>query len=384
VHEHRTAVYAARVRTWQRQALERLDPSSRLAARLVARVAAESDYEQGTATAVLAAVDDARAGADAVLLADTLNLAHHCLLGPEHAEHRLALARELLAVSAVTGRVVDETLGLLWLTVDLLLAGDPHAGRPLRELRAANEAHGLRAVEYVLSAMDVMLAIRRGDLADAERQAAACVELGQAVGDVDASGWYGAHLSAIRWFQGRTVELIPLLTELAHSPTLAGPDDSFFAALAVAAAAAGDRPAAVHALRCLRRDGLGNLLRSSTWRVSLFGVIEAAHLLDDAQTAAEAYRLLEPYADQPIMASLAIVCFGSAHHPLGVAAETMGDLDLADRHLTAAVSANEVLGHLPAAALSSQRLAEVKRRQDELVRGGRGAMATCRRQGGSW
>ena len=160
VHEHRTAVYAARVRTWQREALERLDPCSPWAARLAARVAAETDYEKGSATAVLAALDGARTGADAVLLADTLNLAHHCLLGPEHGEHRLALARELLAVAAVSGRVVDETLGLLWLTVDLLLAGDPHAGRALRELRAANKSHGLRAVEYVLSALDVMLAIR--------------------------------------------------------------------------------------------------------------------------------------------------------------------------------------------------------------------------------
>jgi hypothetical protein len=83
---------------------------------------------------VLAALDAARCGGDPVVLADALSLAHHCLLGPEHADRRLNLADELLAVAGLTGRTMDSVLGLLWRTVDLLLAADPHAQRSLREL----------------------------------------------------------------------------------------------------------------------------------------------------------------------------------------------------------------------------------------------------------
>ena len=65
--------------------------------------------------------------------------------------------------------------------------------------------------------------------------------------------------------------------------------------------------------------------------VTLMAVCEAAHALGDADAAREAYRLLEPFSDLPVMASLAIACFGSAHRPLGLAAWTMGDLDSAVR-----------------------------------------------------
>ena len=58
------------------------------------------------------------------------------------------------------------------------------------------------------------------------------------------------------------------------------------------------------------------------------------------------------------MASLAITCFGSAHHYLGVAALTDDKFDIAVRHLDAAVAANEALLHGPAAEASRLRLAE--------------------------
>jgi len=134
VHEHRTAIEGSRVTAWQRRALEELAPGSQLAARLNLRLIAESDYARGRSTQVLAALDAARCGGDPVVLADALSLAHHCLLGPEHADRRLNLADELLAVAGLTGRTMDSVLGLLWRTVDLLLAADPHAQRSLREL----------------------------------------------------------------------------------------------------------------------------------------------------------------------------------------------------------------------------------------------------------
>ncbi|MEV5557401.1 hypothetical protein AB0L44_27425 [Nonomuraea wenchangensis] len=62
--------------------------------------------------------------------------------------------------------------------------------------------------------------------------------------------------------------------------------------------------------------------------------------------SARAYALLSPYAGLPVIGSLGVVCFGSVEHPLGMAALTMGDLDLAVRHLRAAVQANLALSRI--------------------------------------
>lgn len=383
VHEHRGAIEATRVETWQRTALEALDPRSSLAARLRIRLAAEADYAAGTSDAILAQVEAARTGADPVVLAESLSLAHHCLLAPSHSSQRLALAREMLAAASLTGRAVDEVVALMWLTVDLLLDGDPHAERSLKDLAAACERHPLRAVRFVLAAISVMQEIRAGELEEAEASATRCAAEGQEVGDVDAMGWYVAHIAAIRWFQGRMQDLAPLVSEFAHSPSLAAADDSMFAAAAVAAASSGNNDEARGAIGRLRRGGLSTRRESSTWLVTLVGVIESARLLGDADLAAEAYDLLQPYADRPAMASLAVVCFGSVHHHLALAALTCGDLELAEGHCSASVAANAALGHLPALAESNRLLSDVRTRlQDRNT--ARTDPVTCVREGSGW
>src|ERR1019366_9042086 len=114
-----------------------------------------------------------RAAADPVALAEALSIAHHCLLGPDHVQLRSQLAVELTKVSMRTQR------------------------------------HHL---------------------------AAGCAKSGVAAGDVDNEWWSAAQLVTVRWYQGRLVELLPMLRVRAHSPVLSAVDDSSAAALAVAAA----------------------------------------------------------------------------------------------------------------------------------------------------
>ena len=367
VHEHRTAVEAARVTMWQERALAGLEPSSSLAVRLRTRLAAERDYRRGTTEEIVAALASARAADDPIVLAEALSLTHHCLLGPEHAHLRLELADELLRVASLTQRVVDEVLGLLWRTVDLLLAGDPHADRSVRELTDVTQRQGLGAVDFVLAAIRVMLLVRQGDLAGAEAAAQACYHRGEQVGDADALGWYVAQLFNVRWFQGRLPELLPTLRAVVDSPTLAGPNEALLTAAAVAQAQAGEVQGAAVSVRRIRADGLVTLPRSSTWLVTLAGMVEAAAALADESLAGEAAGLLQPYVGQPIMASLAVVCFGSAAYALGRAGMVTGDHATAERHLRAAVVANERLGHLPAAAAAEERLRELSRLRQDLL-----------------
>jgi len=374
VHERRRAADAARVVEHQEFALAQLDPSSPVALRLRVRLAAEAAYRSGDPGAVLALVDQIRRRGDPHAVAHALSLAHHCLLGPQHAPARLALAEELLRVAARTHRPGDVLIGLLWRAVDLFLSGNRHADRGYAELVDAERSHPHAAAHYVIMAIRVMLSIRAGRLSDAEELALACLRCGDAAGDEDATGWYGAHLFAIRWYQGRAAEAGVGVAEIAGSPMLSAVDHAFVAAQAVASAVAGDRRQARGALARLCGRDLGGLPRSSSWLPALCGVVETAALLGERDTAARAYRLLRPFGHLPAMGSLAIVCFGSVEQVLGVAALTIGDPDLAVAHLRCAVAQNEALGHWPAVAFAKARLAQAL-----AVRGDPGDEASCER-----
>jgi len=414
LHEHRSSLEVARVRGLQLRAKAQLDPGSPLARRLSARLAAEHAYLTGDAAAILAELSAARMPpTDPLVLAEALSLAHHCLLGPDHAELRLALAEELIEVSPTTDRPLDGLMGLAWRTVDLFLAGDRRAARSLSELRQRLEIDKCDALRYLVAALDVTMAIRAGRLVQAQRLADDCYRLGLDVGDADADGWYGAQLVAIRWLEGRGAELLPRLGDMVSAPTVAERSPGFVAALAVLAASAGDGTASRAALACLRSAGLRAVPSSSIWLATMLGVCEAAHALGDVDAAAEAYELLAPYAELPIMASLGVACYGSAHRPLGLAAWTMGRLDAAVAHLEAAVAADLAIANIPRHAVDlaaladaldqrggpadTARAAEIRRAAiDEAQRAGMTALAdrweppiaatpvACRRDGRAW
>ena len=276
---------------------------------------------------------------------------------------RRELAVELTKASFRTERRSDLLMGLLWQTADAYCAGDPHAGRLLGELKDHLGQRDHLAVGFVASAIDVMLAIRAGRFDEAEALAAVCASRGAAAGDADHAWWSAAQLVTIRWYQGRLTELLPMLHDRVHSPVLSAVDNSAVAALAVAAALSGDRPQAASALAALCGSDLAALPRSSSWLVTMNGVVEAAYLLEEADVAARAYELLRPYAHLPMIGSLGITCFGSVQHALGVAALTSGQLDLAIEHLTAAVQHNLALAHWPALVASRQRLAQAHARR---------------------
>jgi len=363
VAERRTVTSTVLLEARLQHVLTLLDPRSALALRVRTRLAGEADYARGTHAAVLAALDEVRAGpagaaGDPELLAEALRIAHHCLLGPEHVTMRRELAVELTKASFRTGRHSDLLMGLLWQTADAYCAGDPHAGRLLGELKDHLGQRDHLAVGFVASAIDVMLAIRAGRFDEAEALAAVCARRGEAAGDADHAWWSAAQLVTIRWYQGRLTELLAMLHDRVHSPVLSAVDNSAVAALAVAAALSGDRPRAASALAALCGSDLAALPRSSSWLVTMNGVVEAANLLEQADVAARAYELLRPHAHLPMIGSLGITCFGSVQHALGVAALTSGRLDLAIEHLTAAVPHNLALAHWPALVASRQRLAQ--------------------------
>ena len=375
VREGRTVTSAVLLEARLQHVLALLDEDSVLALRVRTRLAGEADYARGTHADIMAALDQVRATGNPELLAEALRIAHHCLLGPEHVTLRRQLAVELTKAAFRTDRRSDLLMGLLWQTADAYCAGDRHAGRLLGELKEHLKPRDHLAVGFVVSAIDVMLAIRAGRFAEAEELAVVCARRGAAAGDADHDWWAAAQLVTIRWYQGRLAELLPALHERVHSPVLSTVDNSAVAALAVAAAMSGDRYQAASSLAALCGPDLAALPRSSAWLVTMHGVVEAAYLLEDADVAVRAYELLRPYADLPMIGSLGVTCFGSTQHALGVAMLATRQPDLAIEHLTAAVKQNLALAHWPALLASRQRLA-----QAHLLRGAQGDADIARRE----
>ena len=355
----RSVTETTRLEERLRHVLELLEPHTLSAFRVRARLLGEADYRNGTSAAVMPLLDEIGQVSDPEVRAEVLHIVRQCLTDPDHGAVRRRISAELINESFRTRRRSDLVIGLLWRTVNSFLEGDRQAKRVLSELRAALAQRDHLAAGFVVSGIDVMLAIRAGQFDRAEELARSCATLGAGAGDIDGRVWQVGHLATIRWHQGRLGELLPVLSELIDSPVVGTPDDSLLAAYAVACASAGDTRAALSALFRLTGKGLEELPRSSSWLVTLYAVVEAAHLLKDPETSRRAYDLLAPYEHLPIMGGLGVACFGSVQHALGVAAATTGDLDRAVTHLRTAVQRNLALAHWPAVVASRRRLAEV-------------------------
>jgi hypothetical protein len=366
INEHRTRLEYERVTGLQRRALAGLPADEhRLRHRVEVRLAAEDVYQGGPVEPALAALDRARLLGDGPVLAEALSLVHHALLTPGQARARLALADELIAVASRAGEGLLALLGLCWRVVDLFHLGDGRAERTLAELRQRTDVIGCLSIRYIVEAIDTMLLIRAGRMEEAETSANACFTLGTQVGDADALGFLGAHLTTIRWLQGRDAEMLDMVEQIAASPTLNPAEFAFEATIASLAARAGQAEKAQSVLDRLTAVGLANLPESSTWLGGMLAIVEAARALGDAGLARQAYELLTPYAELPIMPSLAIACFGSVERVLGVAAVTFGDLVLAVEHLERSVHANRLLGNRPVTAVANADLAEALLRRQQ-------------------
>jgi tetratricopeptide (TPR) repeat protein len=359
VHEHRNAAVRQQMFARQRRALDTLpDNELSLRCRLSVRLAAEAVYEGDDVSVVLDALAETRKLGDHGAIAEALSLTHHAMLGPEHAIQRLELAEEQIAVASSAGDGILALFGELWRTTDLYLLGDPRADRSLTELRQRSATLGVATTGYIVACMDVMRLIRAGRLDEAEAAAEPCLKLGLEVGDADALGYYGGQLLTIRWLQGRDGELADLVAETLASATLTTVEYAFRASAVSVLAHAGRLTEARAALAPLRELGLANIPRSSTWLAAMGALVEAAAQLDDADLAEEAADELRPFADLPVMASLAVSCFGAVSRSLGVAALTMGDPDTAVAYFEHAVATNVRLDNRPATAVSRGQLAE--------------------------
>ncbi len=355
LNEHRDPIDQQRMLASQRRALVALgDDQLPLRRRLEMRLAAEAVYDGAPVEPVREALARARECGDGSVLAEALSLAHHALMAPGSATELLPLAEELIVVASAAGEGLLAVMGLMWRTVDLYQLDRPGAERSLGELRQRVDALGCMSIAYVVALIDVMRMTREGRIDEAEEAARAAFELGTAVGDADATGYYAAHVMRIRSLQGREAELLELVPTVVDSPLMMARERALRASIAGVAARAGDTERARSILGGMRP---ADIVPSSTSLVALASLADVAIALDDPVLARDVYAALRPFASLPLVPSLAVTCLGSAERPLALAAQAFGDHPLALEHFERALAADERIGNRPMAAIAKAELA---------------------------
>ena len=217
----------------------------------------------------------------------------------------------------------------------------------LLDLRERSTALGSQSIGYIVAVLDVMRVFRRGDLEQAEALAGEALALGQAAGDADALAYYGAHLLAIRWVQGRLGEMVEMITSVMDSSTLRRRDAIYPAVLAYAIALRGDHLGARSVLDGLLADGVQTIPNFSTWTGTIGALVETAAVLGDGDVATQLAEAFTSAAHLPVMPSLAVVCLGPGERVLGTAFATAERWDEAIGWFRAALRANRRLRSRP-------------------------------------
>jgi hypothetical protein len=308
-------------------------------ARLLATLAVELQYGEDRRDVELAreSILIARRTGDSEVVLDTILRASSALAGPELFDEWDQLTGE--AVMLAEGRDDPRRQRSLAVRFDCLLIRGNMAD--LRACHAERDAIverlGHRFLRWNTTVGAAIIAVTTGDIAEAERLAEAQLALGLETGQPDTLIFYGGLLLAIRWFQGRESENVPLLVEFVEqNPGL----PVYRAVLAQMYGACGDLEGARREFDALVRDGFA-FPHDLTWLTANACAAEAAWLLGDAAAASLLFDRLEPYA--ALIVENGAGCIGAVSHQLGLLATVLGRNAQAEVYFVDALQRHERL-----------------------------------------
>ena len=288
------------------------------------------------------AIAVARTVDDPGLLAACLFARHDAIWGPGTAEERRDLGDEQCRVA--TGHAADLAFqGALCRYVALLEMGDPASAPALADVEERADATGQPVLRY--------LARSRRDGWDAmlgtpgvEERITETFELGTRLEVPDAFGVFVTQLVTIDVGRPDAPAAIQ-----ARQRSIGGrlmPPDYLVEERSMELLAEGDRAAAATLLSTAPPPGERTLFRWRALAAMAFGV-EAGWRAGAADVCARAYDDLLPHAGELIVIGGGVSIVGPADLYLGLAAEALGEHDLAAQHFAAALTQSRVLGARP-------------------------------------
>jgi class 3 adenylate cyclase/DNA-binding CsgD family transcriptional regulator/tetratricopeptide (TPR) repeat protein len=207
------------------------------------------------------------------------------------------------------------------------------AADTLATLRKASATGRFAAFLFMAEAMEVIMALAKGDLAAAE----AAVERGVALDPDDESpftaGVYGIQMYIIRRAQGRLSEVAPVIRAVAMTED---PPPLWRPGLAAIYADLGMLDKAREVFDTLTPNSFASVARDSVWPACLTFLAETCLVLGDARQAPVLHDELLEFHNRNLMAGFTM-CFGPADRLLGGLAALLGRPADADAHFAAAL-----------------------------------------------
>jgi class 3 adenylate cyclase len=332
------AVDSERVRALEAAAGSLPDDDPRRA-QVLALLAGELHYgdeQQRCRRLATEAVKIARAADDPAALAHTITSACWAIMTPDTLQERQRLSDELVELALC----LDDPLLSFHAAARRMRVGMEAGNRSqvdsgLTTVRALAASVPQPYISYLRLMLESSWAIVQGDLQASERWSSQAFEAGTAAGEPDAVMIFGAHLSTVRYFQGRLGELVERIVQLADEQ-----DNSTLRAGGALALIESGRENEARQL-ALAED-LRRAPWNQTWSITMFLWADACSRLRVVDHAAELYELLAPFSGQ--LATNGGLVYGSIASALGALAAILERYEQVEGHFANAAEIEESLG----------------------------------------
>jgi len=284
----------------------------------------------------------AREVGDPAVLAANLSHLYDFSWKPESTEELLGCATEMLAAAQRSGDPEMVHYAHAWRLNHYLELGNMQAAAA--ELDALNRMDArLRQPTYSLTlrGYHIMMALLRGEFAEAERQILEATALRRPT-ELSVHGeQLSMQIFTLRREQGQLAGLQPVVSAFLRQHAAAG---VWRPGLALVYLELGQRGEARAEYEKMAADDFAALPRDGRWHYCLVYLTELCAALGDAARAATLLRLLLPYAGRNILLGAGIACCGSAGRYLGLLCATMAHWQEAQRHFEEALAMNAGIG----------------------------------------
>ena len=312
---------------------------------------------------------------DRIALGYTLNARMHALWGIEVAPERLATGTEL---GEIADEIGDEELALhghLWRTRELLAQGDVDGAREEIVRFQARDTGPVHPLHDSYSCnVSAMMALLVGDFETAEQLAQEALALAKDHSDL-AQGFYGALMTWTWWQRGEFAGSDTAVRDVMVRTPTKYPTAS--AARALVFAESGEPEEALVLLQTLPADEWDRVAGDLSEGLAMALAAAACSVIGQAAGpfAARVYEAMRPYAGRVVVVRApAAGCLGPADHYLGLLAESMGDLALAEVHHEAGLRLARRMDSPPFVAAAEVELARILRQRRPAADGERVAV----------
>ncbi len=243
--------------------------------------------------------------------------------------------------------------------VAIELADAEAAQRNIERLRAIANEIGEPRMRWVISLIDTFETMMRGDLDESERLSGVMFELGSQLGYSDAFLLYAAQILVNRTFSGRHAEVLPMVEQALETNRSAL---LFRLMRAILCQATGRIDVAREMLDQGVADRFEHLPIDSLWKTAILGYAVLAVEMEDVPAATQLLPILEPLAAEiSFSGATSQGCIGAY---VGNLASILGQHELAETHLNAALEVAASFGWTYHRARGLLALAQSRRRRD--------------------